>query len=278
MDKLLFLGSGASVCAGAPTFSNFREKAEKISEKKHKKTLDFWRDNYKDYNIEEYYTAIEMRELCILPTEITSQDIIELIATTIERSLKNHKRTPHYYLANRKELVIITTNWDYLLESYGKRLEKGSIDYYGIEKYSKPLEDPWEEFPYKIFKLHGSLNWGICKNCNKIYYFDQRDYVDLKNGTATCKTCKSQLQQHIVPPTFSKLEREKRNQDKEQLNNIWREASHYLASCEYLYFIGYSFPETDAQMKIFVTNALRDNQNLKKVIVVTNQKFGKTED
>ena len=46
--------------------------------------------------------------------------------------------------------------------------------------------------------------------------------------------------------------------------------------CEKVYFIGYSFPETDVQMKIFVSNALRKNKNLKEVTIVSNPMYGRS--
>ena len=53
-------------------------------------------------------------------------------------------------------------------------------------------------------------------------------------------------------------------------------ASEYLMLCEKVYFIGYSFPETDVQMKIFVSNALRKNKNLKEVTIVSNPMYGRS--
>ena len=45
-----------------------------------------------------------------------------------------------------------------------------------------------------------------------------------------------------------------------------------LRSCEKIYFIGYSFPETDAQTKVLVSSALRKNDELKEIIVVSKEK------
>ncbi len=56
--------------------------------------------------------------------------------------------------------------------------------------------------------------------------------------------------------------------------SIWKKAYDYLKMCKELYFIGYSFPETDVQMKIFISNALRENSNLREVTVVSSQKHG----
>jgi len=279
IDKLFFLGSGASVCAGVPTFSMFKDKAEEIAEgmdDTFKETLRIWRSaKYKDYNIEEFYAAVEMDDLCGIENEdVKSQNIVELITATIDKSNtdRQKKELPYYYLA-KNHYPVITTNWDFILDSYRERLEKGLIDYCGIEKHTFPPElDAWGGISsLKIIKLHGSLNWGACKEGHQIYYFDIKDISDLKAGTAKCKTCGNQLKRFIVPLTFSKLNKKSTIQHN-ILSNIWREASSCLSSCEDLYFIGYSFPKTDAQMKVFMMNALQANKNLRKVTVVTEQK------
>lgn len=84
------------------------------------------------------------------------------------------------------------------------------------------------------------------------------------------KECQKKLKLALVPPRCSKLDR------KPSLSKIWKKAKDYLESCEKLFFIGYSFPETDLQMKIFISNALKNNvkrnKNLKEVNVVSNEK------
>lgn len=72
--EVFFLGAGASVSGGAPTFANFRDKAREVltefvqegsSDSEiplFKKVLNQWDENYADYNIEEYYSAVEMNE------------------------------------------------------------------------------------------------------------------------------------------------------------------------------------------------------------------------
>ncbi len=176
---------------------------------------------------------------------------------------------------------VITTNWDTVLESpYDLReydrstfIKDGSINYGYINAYDDKsrIRAPMEN---RILKLHGSLNWGYCKKCEKIFYFDETsDFFAINSGVECCsEECKgknSVLQRFLIPPTLSKLAKAK---TPSQLVSIWREAYIYLKFCENLYFIGYSIPETDIQMKFFISNALKENSNLKKITLVTKQK------
>jgi len=99
--------------------------------------LHIWNTLYKDYNIEEYYAAIEIAEMCELSPDVTIQDVIELITLTIEHSLKNEKQYTHYFLANNIQYPVITTNWDCILERYGKRFGIRVNRLWGIEKYGE---------------------------------------------------------------------------------------------------------------------------------------------
>jgi hypothetical protein len=125
------------------------------------------------------------------------------------------------------------------------------------------------------------LNWGYCEGCDKIYYFEKKKYDPLTLDEVECcnEHCKKirwnkKLEAVIVPPTLSKLAKAESNSAQFQLVKIWNKAKESIEACEKLYFIGYSFPETDVQMKVFISNALRNNHNLKKVIIVSNQKHG----
>ncbi len=142
------------------------------------------------------------------------------------------------------------------------------------------------KIPIKLFKLHGSLNWAQCQGCHKVYYFDKKVYSNfLDNPVAIpeCYSCNKEnkkLLPIIVPPTFSKLKNNIFTANIEDwkhgnfLNHIWNRAFYQIAFSKEIYFIGYSFPITDAQMRIFVSMALKANKSLEKIVVVSNEKFG----
>ncbi len=94
--NVYFLGAGASVSAGVPTFSNFREKAEKIYSGLNKddpkkeifeNVLKDWNEHFKDYDIERYFAVIEMHEKLKHNYNIKPENIIAVISSTIQKSM-----------------------------------------------------------------------------------------------------------------------------------------------------------------------------------------------
>jgi len=285
------MGAGTSALAGVPTFGNFYETAEDIcknnladgEEKKlFEDVLKHWHKNFRDHDIEQYYALIEMNEdLGTNPHDsdniITTGKIRDFIFYTIQQSLQintsrkeQSKRIFEEFFEHigGSRSAIITTNWDTILEAFSKR-SFGSVDYEGkIKPYNK--EAIKQGPPLHILKLHGSLNWGICNECKKeIYHF--KEMVDKKAlCDVTCGNCKTKkFVTKLIPPTLVKLTKK----EPDELVDIWKKAHEYIKSCQEIYFIGYSFPETDVQMKVFISNVLMDNK-LNKICVVSNQKHG----
>lgn len=288
--NVYFLGAGASAPGYVPTLYGFDESAKKvlndISLREGKdlvqNVLNHWKKHCYDaegeYNIEEYFSIIEMKEQLGYKGSITAENIASFIGLTIEN--KRKKLTTLSYKKLIKDgyaEAIITTNWDFLLERseielQGKLFDKdASINYDGIiEPYYGVTENAGYSPP--ILKLHGSLNWGYCEVCGLIYYFNRPIFKILYSDDIPCKEHRHvKLTPFIVPPTLSKLKLTTEKSPYFQLASVWRKAYDYLKSCEKLFFIGYSFPDTDVQMKYFISSALRNNTNLKDVIVVTKQ-------
>ena len=129
--SVYFLGSGASASAGAPTFANFQDQALQISNKLRDNEIfqEVWIDwitKFKDYNIEEYFSGIELGEMITLnenvppsSRKITTDDVTYFIAKTIEEALNDVKSDAYNKficeIIEPKD-AIITTNWDILLE------------------------------------------------------------------------------------------------------------------------------------------------------------------
>lgn len=302
--EVFFLGAGASVSGGAPTFANFRDKAREVltefvqegsSDSEiplFKKVLNQWDENYADYNIEEYYSAVEMNEQLNDEKSIISKDIVRFIAYTIENLIDSSTTEAYKSLVKYDAIkAIITTNWDILLERSIREIVNTRSNYNGYINYDniiKPYDHDNANVPPKsdgyippILKLHGSLNWGFCEECGEMYYFNRKVYRKLESDfDSKCNNHKNiKLIPFIIPPTLSKLEKTELNKEKSPyvpLRSIWSKASEYIRLCEKIYFIGYSFPETDVQMKIFISNALRENKNLEKITIVSNPKYGKS--
>lgn len=295
-----FLGAGASVWAGAPTFSNFHSRAKEVYNKLpdvspekeiFQRVLKHWEDDYNNSNIEEYYAAIEMLETLKYNNieikdsdRITADNIVNVICTTIQKSVANPYKPPYYYVHldfilkdEIPDFIFITTNWDILLESTRDYyLRDGWINYGGILPYDIPSGQTKPNGQYHILKLHGSLNWGFCEECGKIYYTDGKkcDILTTSSEGLRCKICQNRLEPAIIPPTLSKLAKAGANSKYAPLLPVWRSAFEHLKSSEKIYFIGYSLPETDVETKTFISNALRENSNLKEVVIISDQKYG----
>ncbi len=335
--EVFFLGAGASAIAGVPTFANFREMTNKLLEpilielaenypdrdsepyfepedsKIFRRVLYYWDKDFKNYDVEQFYAAVEMNELLNNNStikekkqDITAKDIERVICRIIQNSLEESPTNANVAscyskiidIMETRQAVVITTNWDIILES-SDSLSRGSIwkhiNYEGIRDYNASIDEEKinnydsyldGQIEYHrllrnchILKLHGSLNWGFCESCEKIYYFEKKKYDSLSLNEVVCHNalCEGgnfKLKAVIVPPTLSKLIKAQPDTAQYQLVKIWNKAKKSIEACEKLYFIGYSFPETDVQMRVFISNALRNNHNLKKVTIVSNQKHG----
>lgn len=313
-----FLGSGAATIAGCPTFGNFREK---IKEKTHimqmqglpdfniyDKVLRYWEKEYDNYNIEELFSIIDMHKILGIDDEIiTTEKIFMVICDTVKYCTDVHMHfngklsySSFYDNIFKTDDAVITTNWDIGLETHSvggdSFLNQGMINYGPvINKTSNPTKLSNDK-KFRILKLHGSLNWGNCEKCGRIYYFDENQYFRLSEAYTSspqksfvCSDCKEGLKGFIIPPIFSKLNKtdmiergdnlewdniEGWKSSEHRLNSIWKKAHWFISNSKEICFTGYSFPETDVQLKYFVSDALDRNNGLENIIIVTDNKHG----
>ncbi len=182
-----FLGAGASVSAGVPTFSNFRDKSSKIfkeilaelaenepedsysqpfieseDSKIFRHVLAYWSTHFNELNIEDFYTAIEMNETLMTNSDkvnsetISTDDIVKFIYFTIKKSIKNTINSDNLYESFHSHIehsgaIVITTNWDIVLESSNPYiLEDGWINYESVQAHSMSFN---KEKPTKEYEL-----------------------------------------------------------------------------------------------------------------------------
>src|ERR1051326_7061561 len=115
-------------------------------------------------------------------------------------------------------------------------------------------------------KLHGSANW--VKNPDKIYGFNRSDSLRIMKS---CESWPTELCEHpsatarwlMVPPAVTKG-----SEYAQSLRPQWEGASRAIAEADMLWFIGYSFPETDSFMRYFLAASLCTNARIKQVVVV----------
>jgi hypothetical protein len=287
MSKIVFiLGAGASVHSGTPLMDNFLEAAQDLlrngeveeAESEFKKVFYAIGQLHavqskaviNTYNIEDVYAAFEMGKLLgRLPgieednelEELTSC-IKKVIGYTLEKSMKLNRALEtdapkDYYtfsgiiqqlLKNKIECSIITFNYDLGIEySLWKR---NIIVNYGLEEIGNG------EKYITCLKLHGSLNWGICKDkdCKKIIPYTDFNKTEYKISSSIgilpvisklknlkCPHCDNSLEENpfIVPPTWNKTSYH------EQIEQVWKNAASELQDAEHIFILGYSFPIND---------------------------------
>lgn len=127
-----------------------------------------------------------------------------------------------------------------------------------------------------VLKLHGSLDWGICRTCKELFAmrlipFYQAKATILKHRSYS-KAHKTHLlcchnptlEPLMVPPTWRK------DYDNRVLVNIWSEAEERLRHARSIVFLGYSLPKVDEKIRDLFNKALynRGGKPWDEVVVV----------
>jgi hypothetical protein len=158
--------------------------------------------------------------------------------------------------AHGNKCSVITFNYDVALDA---ALDSHDIPPdYCLSEETKPNS-------IHLLKLHGSLNWAGCAKCNHIIPWTIKEFVkgghlsfsgegqggfiDLatKLPASGLNHCGKSVMPDpiIIPPTWNKTEYHT------TLSNIWKCAAKELSEAEYIFILGYSFPETDLFFKYF---------------------------
>jgi NAD-dependent SIR2 family protein deacetylase len=152
---------------------------------------------------------------------------------------------PKSPFALEHEVSFLTFNYDVALD-YALAVARMPYDY-GLSRDPAPQELP-------LIKLHGSINWGVCQECNQIvpielderilYSYPDGDlyYFILSPALPKTQHCGKPLGQTpmLIPPTWNKTGYH------ENLAAVWEKAARELAAAENIFIIGYSLPETDS--------------------------------
>lgn len=184
---------------------------------------------------------------------------------------------------------IIQLNWDSLIEekvySCIEELDiKQSVD---IDYccYSTPLSDSYHTpsltqkakriFNIKVQKLHGSINWLRCPNCDRLftglgsnlppgelYIRDQACSKCSKTTNTTSKQTDYLLEQYLVSPTYAKVF------DNTHVQMIWHNAYVDLIEASKIIFLGYSLPEADYHIRALLSRSVNPNAEI--VVVLSN--------
>jgi NAD-dependent SIR2 family protein deacetylase len=160
--------------------------------------------------------------------------------------------------------VLISLNYDTLLDF--SIMERFSCIDYGI-KFTKLYSDKrltYDERPPLLLKIHGSINWLYCPNCESIYAYVGNECVRniFNQQPELCVYDDCYLKGIIIPPTGQK------NYELSPLSLMWIKAGKLLRSASRITFIGYSLNEIDMRVLYLLKRAHFNNKNKPAIRVV----------
>jgi hypothetical protein len=178
---------------------------------------------------------------------------------------------------NKKDFITtITTNYDGLIEwnllEDGEAIEAWSLIDYGFswretndkmgEVYFRP-----KNALFKIFKLHGSVDWLKCERCGHIYLNPTEPIYKLafnnkKTEANSCHCGFWPLKPVIVTPSYV------RNVFDTNLHEIWKASVEALREANEWVIIGYSLPNEDLNIKGLFLRALYGREKPPSITVV----------
>jgi hypothetical protein len=166
-------------------------------------------------------------------------------------------------LRTHRKDTIITFNYDLVCEHALLRLGVQPNYHLRSDSLSGPEVQPARK-AIDVLKLHGSANWGICTNCNRIEILPEKltdDPWGFRNLVRPrCQANAYQLL--MIPPSWDKSEY------KEIISGVWAKALEELRQATRICVVGYSMPDADAFFQYLLTLALSKNDALTKLIVV----------
>ena len=175
--------------------------------------------------------------------------------------------------ARTNSCAVISLNWDILLDrrlgKTGPDQPRTYIDYgthcTGIgnddDRIKPALLAKRDKQPVvPLLKLHGSLNWLVCPQCERLYVNWTRK-ISLEDHSCTaCQPHTTLLQPSIILPTFQKT------LDTFHYRHIWNQAAIELSEATKLVFLGYSFPLADFDFRALITKHLPTDTEVEVVL------------
>ena len=190
------------------------------------------------------------------------------------------------------EISVITTNWDILLDNSLEDLTRrysiinedklAVVDYCcyisSLEKndeYIKPglLALGKGGYNIKYLKLHGSMNWLHCPNCQRMYVkFGEKTILQNKQHCRHCMVnykfseneSSIELRGNLLLPTFIK------DLSNIQIQLIWQNAGIELSEASKVVFIGYSLPQADFEIRQLLSRCIPNHTEIEVVLYPFN--------
>jgi hypothetical protein len=235
----------------------------KAAERRYEAVLQSWREwrsRRPDQGPEQFLTEIyQSPKIGPVPWSWATEMVAAILATPLPHdrgpyqlryanritrpvNVPRHDAFWGVLLSNFQISAVVTTNYDLLIERglrhrptqrprrpgfyYGglrrPQILKGTALPFSVAKAERQIELIGS---IPLYKLHGSLNWGLSHGLLSLY---QDNRPAFRHGGDT----------QIIPPIFEK-------EAPSWLRNVWDEAKHALASCSTWIVCGYSLPVYD---------------------------------
>jgi len=128
----------------------------------------------------------------------------------------------------------------------------------------------------KLLKIHGSMNWLQCSNCQRLFVsFSEKINIPNFINVETCQHCvryeiEAKLQGSLIMPTFLK------DLTNFQIKLIWQNAAVELMEADRLVFIGYSLPHADFEFRQLLSRMVHKTAKID--VVLFDNETGQYED
>lgn len=153
----------------------------------------------------------------------------------------------------RRSVTIISFNFDYLLFEdfrngvcFDYLIDFDSIDPHRAKIYKK-------QNPIPLIKLNGSLDWGVCQSCDRLFLFFQPKGTGFLDKRSCENDCKGGIEPFIIMP-YQKYG--------DRISRLWNEAESELNQAKKVTIIGYSFPEYDQKVIDLFDDSLHNDIEL----------------
>jgi SIR2-like domain len=293
MKLVIFCGAGFSAYAGLPLMSNFSDRL-RASEVLGDRQSDFDAiqlecDSMGAFiggsarNVEQLASFLGILELTRpsfefkackayrrpkLARELVMEGMRSLVCQPVAHSRFVGRIRTLFDLRSQAEITFVTTNYDLLIEFAALHLSHNCTPSDPVwnaasRNVSGPqqLYSPWNASAVRLFKLHGSVNWFVDSK-EEFHAVSGADTTTEKWDMNLCLPAGVAADPVMVPPSVLKPDLKK------NLVEEWVGASDAIANADAIWFIGYSFPETDSYMRYFLASALCKNVKLTQLAVI----------
>ncbi len=294
MVTVHFIGAGASSTAGPPTIREFRSVADAVEAKfasswpasgrvLFRQALDRWTQVLHWADVEEFYVLADLLDKLErpIPLQLPPGDVLYMIGRTLEHATDPARLGGHteflrnHVLRNGPEQnIVITPNWDTVLERAGLVISGVGFDY-GASNAKTLHRAPTKEVDTRVtyLKLHGSYDWLSCVRCETHWLADTSFVLTLLEGSGQieCPACyHDHVRPVVVPPVSEKFPGTPYSSM--VLAQVWRRAVEALRACAEIRILGYSLPKTDVQLRLLLVKTLSENPNTPRIVVVSRPK------